>query len=100
MEKSKLIYSTSGCAYPDYLATDIAKALKFRSRLDTSTENIIFAFRVLIKEGYFTPDEVEVLYRDRQEVLHPIHFDDRGNPLAPFPPGFCDTTETFSGALL
>lgn len=68
--------------------------------LHVSTENIIHAARVLIKEGVFDPNEVVFkLYRENNESLAEMKADKDGR-LKDWPRGFCDVHDDLISRLL
>ena len=96
--KYKFIYSPDGEAAPDCNAEDCAKSIKTTSPYITeyrvSTENVILAARALIKEGYFSHEDVVFEYQDYDEsgkmvvvVSQKANINGR---LGQWPPGFCD----------
>ena len=67
--KTKLVYSPGGIAIADHKAEETAQALKMMN-FSVSTDNVIYAYRCLLKEGFFTPDEVEVLF---ERIKHRLY---------------------------
>ena len=97
--KTSLTYTRFG-GFPvgDHNAEYVARSLKERS-LCVSTENVIHAFRLLIKQGFFAPDEVDVFFeKDLGETL-PVVFDKDGRTHDWYD-GFCDVNDKVLQGLL
>ncbi|MNB72092.1 hypothetical protein D3C81_333600 [compost metagenome] len=58
-------YTPKGKAISDFESTEFAKSLKDNPNktVDVSTENVILAVRVLIKEGFYSINEIKI-FRD------------------------------------
>ncbi len=88
--QTKLVYSRYGVAYSDDQAKKIALKLKSHP-VTSSTENVINEFRLLIKQGVFKCDEVDVFFVNADDEYIPVRFySDGGYDQVP---GFCDRTE-------
>ncbi len=90
--KTCLVYSRyGGMPIGDSEANLVARSLKELS-LSVSTENVIHAFRLLIKQGFFAPDEVAVFFEKTSDEFIPVVFDKDGRTFDWYE-GFCDTND-------
>ena len=97
--KTSLTYSRfHGFAESDHGAEQTARALKEIS-LSVSTENVIHAFRLLILQGFFTPDEVNVFFEKEAGEFLLVTFDKEGRT-NDWHSGFCDTNDKVLHGLL
>ena len=96
---SKLIYSKfDGVAVADHEAEAWARKLRTQP-LCVSTENVIHAYRCLLKERFFTPHEVQVVFETKKGVFLPVRFDKDGRT-HDWHEGFCDYSDNYLRRLL
>lgn len=95
MSKHKIItYSLEGVPVSDYKAERFAKNL-LEMNLETSTENVVLAARVLIKEGVLSHKDILFVYKDESGKEVSSQYADKDGRLENWPKGFCDTNENF-----
>jgi len=86
-----LIYHKNGRPVTDYDAEKFVKNLKSGTSIMVSTENVIYAARVLVKEEGL---EVEFIFEGKV-VEH-----DKDGRIANWPEGFCDYFDNWLSRLL
>jgi len=94
-----LRYGVLGDPVADSRAEFTAQLLKTQS-LYVSTENVVTAYRVLVHEGYFQVNEVELRYVPwgSNEEIHILV--NKYGSCDGYPEGFCDTNDDFLLRLL
>lgn len=97
--KYSLVYSRfEGSPISDHKAEETARLLK-ETTLLISTENVIHAFRLLILQGFFKYDEVQVLFEVEKGNYFEVFFDQHGRTNDWYV-GFCDTNDKVLQGLL
>lgn len=92
-----LIYNEEGLLVADKKAINWVKGLKGKEdgfKVEVGSDAVFMAARVLVLEGFYTPEEIQFKYND---AILPINKDGRMNES---PVGFCDTFDDMLDRLL
>lgn len=92
-----LIYNEDGLLVADKKAIDWVKALKEKEdgyEVEVGSEAVFMAARVLVLEGYYTPDEIQLKYKEIIITISP-----KGRQSVS-PAGFCDAFDEMLDRLL
>lgn len=92
----KLIYTTSGAAFSDYMVEGILR-MHDNYEVRVSTENMIHAARALYREGVIK--DLEIWYEYTPNKHMKINIDKNGR-LDQWPKGFCDSIDQWIERLI
>lgn len=89
----KITYTKNGSAFADYMVEGILR-MHENYECRVSTENMIYAARVLVAEGVIPLDQMEIYYENDDGYTIRLDLDEKGK-IAHWPEGFCDKTGEF-----